>query len=207
MVLHPLHKNHFSKVTQPQFQPESLGSKSTSSRGENENWKQESPSLSLLLCPVQCRTVMTAPDKAGQVSRDARPLMNFVTAIAHGIRETKPLSRLQECAVQNREVQHSSTFRHHRKEPSIYEAINRMSQALCSPLYRRNDARCNWKGRSETWKWKLEALRERGWMNRRDRKKQNFPTAWSSWGKFIKDGGQFLDFKGLRKKWGAGSGG
>lgn len=122
--LSSLHKNHFSNITQRQFQPDSFDSKSTSPCGENENWKQESPSMSLLMGPVQWRTVVTAPGKMGQVSRDSDPLVNFVTATAHSIVETTPLSRLQEYAVQYREVPHNSTFCHHRNEPNIYWATN-----------------------------------------------------------------------------------
>lgn len=92
MILSPLHKHHFSKVTQPQFQPGFLDSKSTTPCGENENWKQESPLPSV--GPGQWRTFVTVPGKTEQVSRNSGPSVNPVTAVAHGTLETKLLSRL-----------------------------------------------------------------------------------------------------------------
>lgn len=69
--------------------------------------------MSLGMGPLQGWTVITASGKMGPVSRDSDPLVNFVTAIAYGIIETKPLSRLQESAVQYGDVPHNSIFHHH----------------------------------------------------------------------------------------------
>lgn len=36
-------------------------------------------------------------------------------------------------------------------------------------------------------------------LEKQKKKKRNFPTAWSSWEKFMKDVGQLLDIEGLKE--------